>query len=71
MEDFEEEIPEDEQTEDGLTTRTSQRRKHVEVALVEFRREIIDRRAKLYQTNGSAVDARLKFEKAVSKFNLS
>jgi hypothetical protein len=66
MEEYEEDIPDDEQTLDGVTKRVISRRKHVEVALNGIRAEILDRRDKLHQSNEIAVSARLKFENGVS-----
>lgn len=64
---FEEDIPDDEQLDDGVTKRVIKQRKHIEVALNEFRREIIDRRKKLHRSNEAAVEARLKFENGVNQ----
>lgn len=67
MEEYQESIPDEEQTEDEITKRTLSRRKHVEVALNEFRREILDRRTKLHRSNETAVEARLKFENGIKR----
>lgn len=65
MEEYEEDIPEEEETEDGSSKRHISRRKHVEVALIEFRKEIVDRREKLHKSNEDAVNARIGFEHEV------
>jgi pre-mRNA-processing factor 39 len=65
-EEYEEEIPENEMQEDGRTKRLISRRRHAEVALIEFRSEILLRRTKLHHANELAVNARLKFENGVS-----
>lgn len=65
LEEYDEEIPDDEQMDDGVTKRSVSRRKHIDVALTEFRHEILDRRTKLHKSNETAVNARLKFENGV------
>ncbi|KAI6189974.1 hypothetical protein M3Y97_00066500 [Aphelenchoides bicaudatus] len=67
LEEYEEDIPDDEQMDDGVTKRAVSRRKHVDVALNEFRREIISRRTKLHKSNDAAVGARLNFESGIKR----
>ncbi|KAI6186544.1 hypothetical protein M3Y98_00144200 [Aphelenchoides besseyi] len=67
IEEYEEPISEDEQTDDKKTKRLVSRRRHVDVVLEKFRSEIIDRRLKLFRKNELAVSARLKFEMGIKR----
>ncbi|CAD5231794.1 unnamed protein product [Bursaphelenchus xylophilus] len=67
IEEFEEDISDEEVIDESQTKRTVTRRKHMPVALIAYRDEIIDRRTKLHLANEVEINSRLKYENSIRR----